>query len=77
MPDPIFGERVCVYATLRPERALALAPLVAHLRAQGISPELLPERLVVIDELPRASGGKIAKQLLREDVRRRLDEEAR
>jgi len=75
MPDPIFGERVCVYATLRPGRTLALAPLVAHLRAHGVSPETLPERLVVVGELPRASGGKLAKQLLREDIRRRLAEE--
>ena len=77
MPDPIFGERVCVYATLRPARSLRLAPLVAHLRAQGVSSEMLPERLVVLDELPRASGGKIAKLMLREDIARRLAEEAR
>jgi len=76
MPDPIFGERVCVYATLRPARSLGLAPLVAHLRALGVSPEMLPERLVVLDELPRASGGKIAKAMLREDIARRLVEEA-
>ena len=77
MPDPIFGERVCVYAALRPGRALELASLVAHLRARGVSPETLPERLVVVDELPRASGGKIAKQALREDIRARLAAEAR
>jgi len=77
MPDPVFGERVCVYASLRPGRSLELAPLVAHLRARGVSPETLPERLVLVDELPRASGGKIAKQVLREDIRARLAAEAR
>jgi acyl-CoA synthetase len=77
MPDPVFGERVCVYAALRPGRALELAPLVAHLRARGVSPETWPERLVVVEELPRASGGKIAKQVLREDIRARLAAEAR
>jgi acyl-CoA synthetase len=75
MPDEVFGERVCVYAELRPGATLGLAGLVAHLRAQGVSPEMLPERLVVVDELPRASGGKIAKQALREDIRRRIAEE--
>jgi acyl-CoA synthetase len=76
MPDPTFGERVCLYAVLRAGAALTLAELVAHLRAQGASPENLPERLVVVDELPRSSGGKIHKAALREDIARRLAAEA-
>jgi acyl-CoA synthetase len=72
MPDPVFGERVCVYAELRPDHALTLDALNAHLRERGVSVELLPERLIVLDSLPRASGGKIAKGELRADIRRRL-----
>jgi acyl-CoA synthetase len=72
MPDPIFGERVCAYVELRVGQTLDLAALVAHLEAQGVSKEWYPERLVVLDALPRASGGKVAKQALREDVARRL-----
>ena len=34
----------------------------------------LPERLVVLDALPRAPGGKVAKQALRDDIRRRIAE---
>jgi acyl-CoA synthetase len=75
MPDEVFGERVCVYAELRPGQRLELDELVAHLRRRGMSKETLPERLVVVPELPRASGGKIAKGALREDVRRRIAEE--
>ncbi len=66
MPDPVFGERVCVFAELRPGASLDLAALVAHLEATGVSKEHLPERLVVVDELPRSSGGKLAKGALRE-----------
>lgn len=73
MPDPVFGERVCVYAQLRPATALTLEALVAHLRAHEVSVETLPERLIVVDELPRSSGGKVAKAALRADIRRRLD----
>jgi acyl-CoA synthetase len=73
MPDPVFGERVCVYVELRRDMAVPdLDDLRAHLRAHGVSPELWPERLVVLDSLPRASGGKVAKGALRDDVRRRL-----
>jgi len=66
VPDPVFGERVCAVVELHPGAALALDALVAHLRARGVSVESWPERLVVLDELPRSSGGKIAKGALRE-----------
>ncbi len=70
MPDEVFGEKVAVYVELsRAGNTLDLATLVEHLLAQGISKELLPERLVVLDELPRSSGGKIAKGRLRELIR--------
>ena len=75
MPDAVYGERVCVYAELRPGTELSLAGLVEHLRARETSVEYLPERLVVVDALPRSSGGKVAKGQLREDIRRRLAEE--
>jgi acyl-CoA synthetase len=71
MPDEVFGERVCLYAELEPGATLDLDGLVAFLREQGVSPEWFPERLVVLDALPRASGGKIAKGELRADIRRR------
>ncbi|GBE67272.1 enterobactin synthase component E [Mycobacterium sp. MFM001] len=68
MPDPVFGEKVCVYAELA-GASIDLPQLVEHLLALGVSKELLPERLIVVDELPRSSGGKIAKGQLREDIR--------
>jgi len=73
MPDPLFGERVCVFVELKHGFALDLTALVQHLLQQGVSKELLPERLEVQDELPRSSGGKIAKGLLREEIRSTLE----
>jgi acyl-CoA synthetase len=72
MPDDVFGERVCCYAELEPGASLDLDGLVGFLRGQGVSPEWFPERLVVLDALPRASGGKVAKGELRADIRRRI-----
>jgi len=71
MPDPVFGEKVCVYVELIGSATLALDELCTHLLAQNVSKELLPERLIVVDELPRSSGGKVAKGQLREDIRAR------
>ncbi len=73
MPDPVFGEKVCLYAELVDSHTLELPELVDHLLALGISKELLPERLIVVDELPRSSGGKVAKGELRQNLRARME----
>jgi acyl-CoA synthetase len=73
MPDPVFGEKVCLYAELVDSQAIDLPELVNHLLALGVSKELLPERLIVLDELPRSSGDKVAKGQLRQDIRARME----
>lgn len=73
MPDPVFGEKVCLYAELAHSHAIDLPGLVEHLLALGVSKELLPEQLIVVDQLPRSSGGKIAKGQLRDDIRARME----
>jgi acyl-CoA synthetase len=73
MPDPVFGEKVCLYAELVDSQTLDLPILAEYLLAAGVSKELLPERLIVVEELPRSSGGKIAKSRLREDIRTRME----
>jgi acyl-CoA synthetase len=73
MPDSVFGEKVCLYAELVDSAAVTLPELVEHLLSLGVSKELLPERLIVVDELPRSSGGKIAKGRLREDIQARME----
>ncbi|MEI9992018.1 MAG: class I adenylate-forming enzyme family protein [Rhizomicrobium sp.] len=70
-PDPVLGERVCIYALVRPGRTVDLQSITAHLALRGVSKEWFPEHLVVLDDLPRSSGGKIAKAELREDARKR------
>jgi acyl-CoA synthetase len=67
-PDAVFGERVCCFAVLREGVApLTLAELTAHLEGRGTGKEHWPELLVIVDgDLPRSSGGKVAKGELRE-----------
>ena len=71
-PDKLFGERVCVYVELHPGQQLELAELVDLMASQGASKETLPEHLVVLDSLPRSSGGKVAKGALRQDAAERF-----
>jgi acyl-CoA synthetase len=71
-PDPVFGERVAAYVELHEGAALSLDDLREHLVARGISKEWYPEYLFVVDALPRASGGKVAKGDLKKDAAARV-----
>ena len=70
-PDPVFGERVCIYVSPRPNQHVTLEDIVAHLKERGVSREWFPEYLVLMDDLPRSSGGKVAKGELTADAKQR------
>ena len=71
-PDEALGERVAAVVVLRPDASLTLAELVEHLRAHKIASYKLPERLELVEALPRNPVGKILKR----ELRRRLQEES-
>ncbi len=66
MPDERLGERGCCYAVLRPGQALDFQSLVAFLREKELSRTYLPERLEIIEAMPKTPSGKIQKNVLRE-----------
>jgi 2,3-dihydroxybenzoate-AMP ligase len=72
MPDPELGERVCLYAVLKPDATLTLDDLKQAMAAAGVAAFKWPERLEIVDELHTTKVGKIDKKALREDVARRL-----
>jgi cyclohexanecarboxylate-CoA ligase len=65
LPDERLGERACAVVVLRPESELDLAGLCAYLLERGLSKHYLPERLVVMEEIPMTQSGKIQKFELR------------
>ncbi len=65
VPDAVYGERLCAVITLVPGAALGLEELTSWLTARGATREYLPEKLVVVEEMPMAAGGKIAKARVR------------
>lgn len=68
-PDPIMGENVCVCIVPRESVEIKLEELVAFLREKQIASYKLPERLVLLEQLPRNPVGKILKNQLREMVK--------
>lgn len=72
MPDPLLGERLCLYVTVKPGREVTLQQIQEMLRQTGVAAFKIPERLVVLDELPTTKVGKINKKDLRSDIAERL-----
>jgi cyclohexanecarboxylate-CoA ligase len=69
MPDPRLNERGCAFVALRRGQALDLAELSQYLLSRQCAKNYLPERLEVVDALPRTASGKIQKFVLREKAR--------
>lgn len=69
VPDEVYGERACAVVSLVPGGELDLPALTAHLAGRGMTKELWPEHLVVLPDLPRTAGGKLARARLREIAR--------
>jgi 2,3-dihydroxybenzoate-AMP ligase len=77
MPDPRLGERGCAYVVPRdPQNPPTLASICAYLEAEGLAKYKWPERLELIDALPRTQVGKVSKKDLRGDITRKLSGKA-
>lgn len=63
-PDERLGERVCAVVALRPDQTLTLDELLAHLKAQDVATFKLPEKLRIVDALPRNPLGKVLRREL-------------
>jgi cyclohexanecarboxylate-CoA ligase len=65
VPDIRTGERVCAVVVPVSADGVSLESLVRHCRSQGLSRYKYPERLVIVDTLPRNQFGKVIKKDLR------------
>lgn len=73
MPDPLYGEKGCVYLILRPgHSAPSVAELGAFLVGHGLAKFKCPERIEVVDEFPVTRVGKVDKASLRAAIASRL-----
>jgi len=66
VPDPSAGERVCAVVVPTSVDGVSLESLVQHCRSRGLSRYKYPERLVIVDTLPRNQFGKVIKKDLRQ-----------
>jgi len=70
MPDRRLGERVCAFVVTRAGQRLGLEDVREHFARAGVAHQKTPERVVIVDDLPRTPAGKVKKFELRDVVRR-------
>lgn len=66
VPDPVFGERVCAVVETLDRVPLDHTAMTDYLASTDLPRESWPEYVVWQAQLPRASGGKVAKGQVRE-----------
>jgi acyl-CoA synthetase (AMP-forming)/AMP-acid ligase II len=66
MPDPVLGERACAFVVLRNEKqTVGLQEIIDYLLGKSIAKNKLPEKLVVVPEMPMTPTRKVIKGRLR------------
>jgi acyl-CoA synthetase (AMP-forming)/AMP-acid ligase II len=66
--DPRTGERVCAIVVPTPNSTVDLPTLAVHCQSLAMPRHKIPERLELVDALPRNSMGKVLKNTLRSDL---------
>ncbi len=70
MPDPRLGERACAFVICRDGKSLDMQAMQDFLTERGVAKVYWPERLEIVDTLPRTANGKIRKADLRAQLAR-------
>jgi non-ribosomal peptide synthetase component E (peptide arylation enzyme) len=68
MPHERLGEGVCAFVIACPGHAIDVASAAAHLERAGLARQKFPERVELVEELPRTASGKVQKNVLRERI---------
>jgi 2,3-dihydroxybenzoate-AMP ligase len=66
VPDPNLGEKMCACLILKPGRHVDLPGLVSFLKDKEIAKFKLPERLLLCEDFPVSTFGKVSKKALAE-----------
>jgi len=66
VPDENLGEKMCACVVLKNNSTLSLPELVDFLKGKEIAKFKLPERLLVCDDFPVSTFGKVSKKALSE-----------
>lgn len=69
IPDVRLGQRIGAFISLKdPKQDLTKPKLISKLKEQNVDKKFWPERIWIVDSLPKTANGKIKKYILRQEV---------
>ncbi len=69
-PDRRLGERACAFVVVKPGATFTREEMLRFLEQEKVARQYLPERLEILEDLPRTPSGKVQKFRLREVAKR-------
>lgn len=72
LPDDRLGERICTFIVQEGDVTPTLDSIAEYLDSKGVAKRLRPEHLEFIDEIPLTESGKVKRNLLADELDRRL-----
>jgi len=65
-PDERLGEKTCVFVVTFPGQTITLDEISLFLKEEGVAKYKYPERLEILDQLPRSALNKVLRRKLRD-----------
>lgn len=75
LPDLRLGERICTFVVKEGEETPTVESVARYLDSKGVAKRLRPERIEFIDSIPMTDSGKVKRNLLSQELKRRLASE--
>ena len=72
MPDDRLGERICTFVAPFGDTVPTLESVTAYLEGEGVPKRLWPERIEIIDEIPKTLMGKVRRNVLTDELAARM-----
>jgi acyl-CoA synthetase len=76
MPDARLGERICTFVAPLGEELPTLDTVTAYLESIDVPKRLWPERIEIIEEIPKTLMGKVRRNVLTEELAERMSKNA-
>lgn len=76
MPDERLGERICAFVVLSENtETITKQDVISYLQGKKVHKRHWPERVEIINVIPRTESGKVKKHLLADELERRMEKE--